>query len=177
MYLMALLVMFALLAIPFRSYVQPLIVMSAIPFGFLGAILGHLLMGYQLSFISILGMVALSGVVVNDSLVLVDAVNRYRREGMGVYTALIAGATRRLRPILLTSLTTFFGLIPMIFETSIQAKFLIPMAISLGFGALFATVVVLLIVPCLYLVIEKLRGEVTEPGPAVTEVLGREQPA
>jgi multidrug efflux pump subunit AcrB len=108
-------------------------------------------------------MVALSGVVVNDSLVLVDAVNRYRREGMPVYEALVSGATRRLRPILLTSLTTFFGLMPMIFETSIQAKFLIPMAISLGFGALFVTLVVLLFVPCLYLALEKLRGEITLP--------------
>jgi multidrug efflux pump subunit AcrB len=169
MYVLALLTMFALLAIPFRSYVQPLIVMSAIPFGLLGAVLGHVLMGYQLSFISLLGMVALSGVVVNDSLVLVDAVNRYRASGMPVRDALIAGATRRLRPILLTSLTTFFGLMPMIFETSIQAKFLIPMAISLGFGALFVTVIVLLVVPCLYLVVEKLRGEPAPEAVAVDE--------
>lgn len=169
MYVMALFVIFALLAIPFRSYIQPLIVMSAIPFGFLGAVLGHVLMGYQLSFISLLGMVALSGVVVNDSLVLVDAVNRFRAEGMSPHEALVSGATRRLRPILLTSLTTFFGLMPMIFETSRQAKFLIPMAISLGFGVLFSTVVVLLVVPCLYLVFEKLRGDLPEPTAAELE--------
>ena len=165
MYLVALLVIFALLAIPFRSYVQPLIVMSAIPFGILGAVLGHVVMGYGLSFISVMGMVALSGVVVNDSLVLIDAVNRYRRLGLSPYDALVRGAARRLRPILLTSLTTFFGLMPMIFETSRQAKFLIPMAISLGFGALFVTVIVLIVVPCLYLAVEALRGE-EQPEPS-----------
>jgi multidrug efflux pump subunit AcrB len=164
MYMVALVMIFALLAIPFRSYVQPLIVMSAIPFGILGAVLGHVIMGYGLSFISIMGMVALSGVVVNDSLVLVDAVNRYRRAGLSPYDALVRGASRRLRPILLTSLTTFFGLMPMIFETSRQAKFLIPMAISLGFGALFVTVIVLIVVPCLYLTVEALRGEAPQEG-------------
>ncbi len=162
MYLLAMFGIFALLAIPFRSYLQPMIVMSAIPFGVLGAVLGHMIMGYGLSFISILGIVALSGVVVNDSLVLVDAVNRNRRAGMSVYDALIAGATVRLRPILLTSLTTFFGLIPMIFETSRQAQFLIPMAISLGFGVLFATLVVLVVVPCLYFVVEGVRNPAPE---------------
>jgi multidrug efflux pump subunit AcrB len=172
MYLMALMLMFALLAIPFRSYIQPLIVMSAIPFGFLGAVLGHVVMGYELSFISLLGMVALSGVVVNDSLVLVDAVNRYQKQGLPVHQALLKGATRRLRPILLTSLTTFFGLMPMIFETSIQAKFLIPMAISLGFGVLFATLVVLFVVPCLYLMVEKLRAEAIESTPAAPAFQG-----
>jgi multidrug efflux pump subunit AcrB len=112
---------------------------------------------------SILGIVALSGVVVSDSLVLIDTVNRYRREGMGTREALMAGATRRLRPILLTSLTTFFGLMPMIFETSPQARFLIPMAISLGFGVLFTTVIPLLLVPCLYLVIDNLSLLVRRP--------------
>ena len=110
-----------------------------------------------------MGMVALSGVVVNDSLVLVDSVNGYRRRGLDPYRALVRGATRRLRPILLTSLTTFFGLIPMIFETSRQAKFLIPMAISLGFGVLFTTLIVLIVVPCLYLAVEALRGSEAEP--------------
>jgi multidrug efflux pump subunit AcrB len=119
-------------------------------------------MGYGLSFISILGIVALSGVVVNDSLVLVDAVNRHRRAGLNAYDALVQGAAGRLRPILLTSLTTFFGLMPMIFETSPQAQFLIPMAISLGFGALFVTLVVLVVVPCLYLVVEGFRNPAPE---------------
>ena len=157
-FLLALIVIFTLLAIPFRSYIQPLIVMSAIPFGFVGAIGGHVLMGYGLSVISLMGVIALSGVVVNDSLVLVDSVNTYRARGMSLHDAVVAGGMRRMRPILLTSLTTFFGLMPMIAETSVQARFLIPMAISLGFGVLFATVVVLLLVPALYLVIEDVRG-------------------
>ncbi len=158
-YLVALLVIYALLAIPFRSYVQPLIIMSAIPFGFVGAVLGHLLLGFQLSLISMFGIVALSGVVVNDSLVLIDAVNKKRAEGVSAFEAATFGGIRRLRPILLTSLTTFFGLAPMIFESSVQARFLIPMAISLGFGVLLATAIILLLVPSLYLVVEDLKGQ------------------
>lgn len=155
-YLLALFAIYALLAIPFRSYTQPLVVMSAIPFGFIGAVLGHLVMGYELSLISMFGIIALSGVVVNDSLVLIDTTNRKRAEGVTAREAIVFGATRRLRPILLTSLTTFFGLMPMIFETSMQARFLIPMAISLGFGILFATFIVLLLVPALYLILDDL---------------------
>jgi multidrug efflux pump subunit AcrB len=167
-YLIALLLMFAMLAIPFRSYLQPLIVMSAVPFGIVGAVLGHVVMGYELSLISMMGIIALSGVVVNDSLVLVDAINRYRQDGVPLREAVIRGGARRLRPILLTSLTTFFGLAPMIFETSRQARFLIPMAISLGFGALFVTVIALLVVPPIYLIVEDIRvwfapAEVVEP--------------
>jgi multidrug efflux pump subunit AcrB len=156
-FLLALFVIFALLAVPFRSYVQPLVVMSAIPFGILGAVVGHALMGYELSFISVLGIIALSGVVVNDSLVLVDGINRFRADGLPLVEAVVSGGMRRFRPILLTSLTTFFGLMPMIFETSRQAKFLIPMAISLGFGALFVTFIALLLVPSLYLIAEDAR--------------------
>jgi multidrug efflux pump subunit AcrB len=151
---LALLGIFALLAIPFRSYVQPIIVMAAIPFGAIGAIIGHTLMGFELSMISMMGLVALAGVVVNDSLVLIDAANEFRREGMNPAEAIHAAGVRRFRPILLTSLTTFFGLTPMILETSVQAQFLIPMAISLGFGVLFATGIILLLVPALYLLIE-----------------------
>lgn len=162
-FVIALFVIFALLAVPFKSYAQPLIVMSAIPFGFVGAVLGHVLMGYSLSIISVFGIIALSGVVVNDSLVLIDATNARRREGMDAHAAIVWGATRRLRPILLTSLTTFFGLVPMISETSLQARFLIPMAISLGFGVLFATIVVLLVVPALYLILEDARRLVLKP--------------
>lgn len=153
-FLIALAVMFALIAIPFRSYVQPIIIMTAIPFGFVGAILGHLLMGYNLSFISVLGIVALAGVVVNDSLVLIDATNKKRREGATALEAIVYGGLRRFRPILLTSLTTFLGLAPMITEASLQARFLIPMAISLGFGVLFSTLIILLLVPALYLIVE-----------------------
>ncbi len=153
----ALLIMYGLMAIVFRSYLQPIIVMAAIPFGIVGAFLGHLLMGYQLSLVSILGLVALAGVVVNDSLVLITAINDNRSEGMEPMEAVIAGGHRRFRPVLLTSLTTFFGLAPMIFETSLQARFLIPMALSLGFGVLFVTVIALIIVPSGYMAIEDLK--------------------
>jgi multidrug efflux pump subunit AcrB len=147
-------VLYAMLAIPFRSYTQPILVMVAIPFGVVGAILGHLLMGYGLSMISVLGAVALSGVVVNDSLVLVDYSNRRREAGLSAAEAIIDAAVRRFRPVLLTTLTTYGGLAPMIFETSRQARFMIPMAISLGYGILFATVITLILVPCLYVVLE-----------------------
>lgn len=157
-YLFAMFVIFALLAVPFRSYIQPVIIMAVIPFGFVGAILGHVLMGYSLSVMSMFGLVALSGVVVNDSLVLIDASNRQRARGMGPLDAISTAGEVRLRPILLTSLTTFFGLMPMISETSYQARFLIPMAISLAFGVLVATVIVLLVVPALYMIVEDVRG-------------------
>jgi multidrug efflux pump subunit AcrB len=156
-YLVALLVMYGLLAIPFRSYIQPIVIMSAIPFGIVGALIGHVVMGYSLSIISMFGIVALSGVVVNDSLVLVDAANRYKAKGLSAHEAVKSAGIRRFRPILLTSLTTFFGLAPMIFETSMQARFLIPMAISLGFGVLFATVIVLGMVPAFYLIVDDIQ--------------------
>ncbi|MBD3162995.1 MAG: MMPL family transporter [Candidatus Eisenbacteria bacterium] len=149
---------FGLLAIPFRSFLQPFVVMSAIPFGVVGAIGGHLLLGYNLSMISTFGIVALTGVVVNDSLVMIDFINRARREGMPLGEAIVESGQRRFRPILMTSLTTFFGLMPMIFETSIQARFLVPMAISLGFGVLFATSITLILVPTLYRILEDLVG-------------------
>ncbi|MED5374528.1 MAG: efflux RND transporter permease subunit [Myxococcota bacterium] len=157
-FLIALVIIYTLLAIPFRSYLQPLVIMAAIPFGFVGAIFGHLVMGYSLSVISFMGIIALTGVVINDSLVLMDAVNEYRRKGLPAFEAVVTAAQRRFRPILLTSLTTFFGLAPMILETSMQARFLIPMALSLGFGVLFATVIVLLIIPALYLLMEDALG-------------------
>ncbi len=153
-FLMALVAMYALMAIPFRSYVQPLIIMTAIPFSFVGAILGHLFMGYDLSLMSAMGLVALAGVAVNDSLVYIDAANEMRRSGMTPIEAAKAAGIRRFRPIMLTSLTTFFGLTPMILESSVQARFLIPMALSLGFGVLFCTFTTLLVVPALYLILE-----------------------
>ncbi|ABA87928.1 efflux pump, RND family, inner membrane protein [Syntrophotalea carbinolica DSM 2380] len=156
-YVLALFGIFALLAIPFRSYSQPLLIMVAIPFGIVGAVFGHVLMGYNLSIMSVFGIVALSGVVVNDSLLLIDYVNVRRRKGDTLQAALLEAGRRRFRPILLTSLTTFFGLMPMILETSMQAKFLIPMAISLGFGIMFATGITLLLIPALYLVLEDIR--------------------
>ncbi len=157
-YLLALFGIYALLAIPFRSYSQPLLIMAAIPFGMAGAVLGHLIMGYDLSILSIFGIVALSGVVVNDSLLLIDYINECRKDGMPLFQAITEGCKRRFRPILLTSLTTFFGLIPIILETSVQAQFLIPMAISLAFGVLFATGITLLLIPSLYIILEDLRG-------------------
>jgi multidrug efflux pump subunit AcrB len=155
-FLLALGLIFALLAIPFNSYVQPIIIMVAIPFGFVGAVAGHLILGYDLSLISMMGIVALAGVVVNDSLILIVSVNDYRAKGATPFEAVISGGMRRFRPILLTSLTTFMGLMPMIFEPSVQARFLIPMAISLGFGVLFATILILLVVPAVYLIVEDL---------------------
>ena len=150
--------LYALLAIPFRSYTQPLMVMIVIPFGVAGAILGHLIMGMSLSIISVMGMLALSGVVVNDSLVLVDYVNRRSREGMAVADAVRIAGVARFRAVLLTSLTTFAGLMPLIFEKSTQAQFLIPMAVSLGFGILFATFITLLLVPVNYLILEDIQA-------------------
>ncbi|MGD9383461.1 MAG: efflux RND transporter permease subunit [Desulfobacterales bacterium] len=155
-FLLALLAIYALMAVPFKSYTQPLLIMTAIPFGIVGAVIGHLIMGYQLSILSLFGVVALSGVVVNDSLILIDKINNNRKAGMGHFEAVVNGGMRRFRPILLTSLTTFFGLTPMIFETSVQAQFLIPMAISLGFGILFATGITLLLIPSLYMILEDL---------------------
>ena len=152
---LAMLAIYGLLAIPFRSYVQPLIVMTSIPFGIVGAFVGHLIMGYDLCIPSMFGIVALAGVVVNDSLVLVDFANRRRREdGMSYRDSIVAAGMQRFRPVMLTTLTTFGGLAPMIFETSRQARFLVPMALSLGFGILFATGITLIIVPALYMTIE-----------------------
>jgi len=159
-FIIALLVIFALLAIPFKSYAQPAIVMSAIPFGFVGAVLGHLIMGLNLSMLSFFGIVALTGVVVNDSLILIDLINREREGGLPVHEVILSAGVRRFRPILLTTLTTFFGLLPMITETSLQAKFLIPMAVSLGFGVLFATGITLVLVPVLYAILEDIQGAV-----------------
>lgn len=150
-------VLFAMLAIPFKSYIQALIILVAIPFGIVGAIVGHILMGYTLSLVSVMGIVALSGVVINDSLILIDTANEYRRQGHPVREAIHLAPIRRFRPVILTSLTTFLGLAPMIFERSLQARFMIPMALSLGFGILFSTAITLALVPALYLIIEDLK--------------------
>jgi len=148
---------YALLAIPFRDYIQPLIVMSVIPFGLIGAVLGHMIMGLTLSIMSLFGMLALAGVVVNDSLVMVDFVNKRRQEGLPLEEAVRLAGGQRFRAILLTSLTTFVGLMPLMFEKSTQAQFLIPMGVSLGFGIMFATVITLFLVPINYLVLEDIK--------------------
>ena len=167
---LALFAIYALLAIPFGSYYQPIVVMIAIPFGIVGAVLGHIIMGYSLSLMSMMGIVALCGVVVNDSLVLIDYANRRRREGASASEAIHRAGGRRFRPILLTTLTTFGGLSPMIFETSRQARFMIPMAISLGFGILFATTITLVIVPCLYLMADDVRRFIVMVHPRMDRV-------
>ncbi|MBB1333105.1 MULTISPECIES: efflux RND transporter permease subunit [unclassified Pseudoalteromonas] len=151
-------IIYGLLAIPFKSYLQPLIVMSVIPFGMIGAVIGHWIMGMELTIMSLLGMLALIGVVVNDSLVLVDFINKKRSEGGDLLEAVKMAGASRFRPVMLTSLTTFIGLMPLLFEKATQAQFLIPMAVSLGFGIIFATFITLLLVPVNYLLMERLQG-------------------
>jgi len=181
----ALIVIYALLAVPLRSYGQPLIIMSAIPFGLVGAILGHLIMRLDMTILSMFGLVALTGVVVNDSLLMVDFINRRRRTHDALHQAVREAGVARFRPILLTSLTTFAGLSPIMLERSMQARFLIPMAVSLAFGVIFATFITLMLVPSSYLILEdlrelptRLRGrkreEASEPATAGE---GREQPS
>lgn len=152
-------VIYALLAIPFKSYAQPFIVMSVIPFGVIGALLGHWIMGMDLTMPSMLGLMALVGIVVNDSLVLVDYINKHKQE-MGLEEAILTAGAARFRPVMLTSLTTFIGLMPLLYEQSTQAQFLIPMATSLGFGVLFATFITMLLVPVNYMLLENGRKRV-----------------
>ncbi len=163
---LALLAIYALLAVPFGSYTKPLIVMAAIPFGIIGAIAGHLLLGLPMSMMSMFGVIGLSGVVVNDSLVMIDFINNRLRRGMPGREAIIDGAKARFRPILLTSVTTFLGVAPLVFEQSLQAQFLVPMAASLGFGILFATAVLMLIVPALTMVHHRLTERRSVASPA-----------
>ncbi len=156
-FMQALLAIYAMMAIAFRSYWQPVIILTAIPFGVMGAIFGHLIMNYNISIFSFLGVMACAGVVVNDNLVLIDRINQLREQGVDIYQAVLQGGVDRFRPIILTSLTTFIGLLPIMFETSLQAQFLIPMVISLAFGVLFATPVTLILVPCLYFLGERFK--------------------
>lgn len=156
-FLLALMGIYALLALAFRSFIQPALIMIAIPFGLIGALLGHGLLGLTLSIVSLFGVVALAGVVINDSLVLVSTINRYWQEGRPVRDAVVDGTVRRFRPVVLTSLTTFFGLAPLMFEQSLQAAFVIPMAVSLGFGVLVVTVIVLAIIPACYVILDDVR--------------------
>jgi multidrug efflux pump subunit AcrB len=148
--------LFALLAIPFKSLIQPIYVMLAVPFGIIGALVGHILMGITPSYLSVFGMLALAGVAVNDSLVLVDYINRRCREGAALHEAVMEAGPRRFRPIVLTSATTFVGLLPLLMDRSLQAQFLIPMAVSLGAGILFSTVITLYLIPCALLLSDDL---------------------
>jgi HAE1 family hydrophobic/amphiphilic exporter-1 len=157
-YLLAMMGIFLLLAGQFRSYIQPVIIMMAIPFGLIGAVFGHLVMGMEFTIISIFGIVALSGIVVNDALILIDFINRALRSGVDIETAVVESGKARFRPVLLTSITTIVGLLPILLETSFQAQFLIPMAISICFGLLAATLLTLLYVPALYLIVRDVRN-------------------
>jgi multidrug efflux pump subunit AcrB len=149
-----------LLAIPFKSFLQPIYVLTAVPFGVVGAVWGHAILGIDLSILSLFGILALAGIVVNDSLVLVDYINTRRLEGVPYKEAIMEAGARRFRPIILTSITTFVGLMPLMFETSIQAQFLIPMAVSLGFGILFATAITLILIPCIYMIGEEVKSKI-----------------
>ncbi|MCP4323836.1 MAG: efflux RND transporter permease subunit [Alteromonadales bacterium] len=156
-FVLAMLIIYSLLAIPLKSYAQPLMIMAIIPFGIIGSVLGHMLFKLDLSMLSVFGIIAAAGVVVNDSLVMVDYINIARRKGTVMVDAVVLAGKRRFRAILLTSLTTFVGLMPIMAETSMQAQMVIPMAVSLAFGVLFATVVTLLLIPCLYIMIEDIK--------------------
>lgn len=148
-FLLALFGIFAILAVAFGSYTQPLIIMAAIPFGLVGAVVGHMMLGINMSLLSVFGIVGLSGVIINDALVMIDFINARLRAGDAAVAAILAGSKQRFRPVLLTSLTTFLGTSPLIVEQSLQAQFLIPMATSIGFGVLFATAIVMVLVPAL----------------------------
>ena len=160
---------FALLAVPLRSYVQPIIIMSAIPFGLVGAVWGHFIMGLDVTLMSMFGLVALSGVVVNDSLIMVDFINRKRGLHQEIAVAVREAGANRFRAILLTSLTTFVGLVPLMTAKSFDAAFMKPMAVSLAFGVLFATVITLVLVPIAYLILDDIQR-------AMRTLFGRTEP-
>ena len=153
-FLAALFMIYGLLAVPLRSYIQPVVIMSVIPFGFIGAVIGHMVFGVSINILSVFGIIALAGVVVNDSLILVEFANRGRKDNLSLEDAIVSAGKKRFRAILLTTLTTFVGLLPLLFETSAQAQFVIPMALSLSFGILFASTITLVLIPCLYFVVE-----------------------
>lgn len=174
-FLIALLMIYILLAVPFKSYVQPLIIIAAIPFGIIGALIGHLILGLPIGILSMFGLIGLSGVIVNGSLILIDFINERVDEGDEIKTAIITAAKARFRPIALTSVTTFLGVAPITFETSLQAQFLIPMSASLGFGVLFGTVLLMLLIPALAMLqyrasarIRRMLGRSEEPQPATS---------
>jgi len=168
-FILALLMIFALLAVPLRSYVQPIIIMSAIPFGLVGAVWGHFIMGLDFTMMSMFGLVALTGVVVNDSLILVDFINRKRGLHMDIAAAVREAGVNRFRAVMLTSLTTFVGLVPLMTEQSFNAAFMVPMAVSLAFGVLFATFITLMLVPTAYLILDDIQR-------AMRTVFGRVAP-
>jgi multidrug efflux pump subunit AcrB len=169
---LSMVIIYGLMAIPFKSYWQPFLILTAIPFGVMGAIFGHLLMGWPISMFSMLGVLACAGVVVNDNLVLIDRINQLRSQGHAVMESLLLGGQDRFRPIILTSMTTFIGLLPIMSETSVQAQFLIPMVISLAYGVLLATGVTLFLVPSLYLMGEQFQDRFTRRQPELKPAKG-----
>ncbi|SON51905.1 membrane protein of unknown function [Vibrio tapetis subsp. tapetis] len=156
-FLAGMIIVYMLLAIPLKSYSQPLIIMSVIPFSLTGAIWGHFWFDLELSMMSTFGLIAAAGVVINDSLVMTDYVNQARARGVAIKEAVIEAGCARFRAITLTSITTFAGVLPIMFETSLQARFVTPMAVALGFAVLFATLLTLVLVPCLYLILEDIK--------------------
>ncbi|RME63453.1 MAG: efflux RND transporter permease subunit [Nitrospirae bacterium] len=154
---LALVLIYTLIAVPLRSFGQPVVIMLAIPFGLIGALLGHFIMGLNLSIISMFGIVGLSGVVVNDSLILFSEINRLRKEGLQTFDAILEGTALRFRAVLLTTITTFGGLTPMLLERSLQARFLIPMAATIAFGVAFATAITLILTPAGYLIMDNIK--------------------
>lgn len=160
-FIMACLAVFAFLAIPLKSYFQPLIIMTAVPFGVVGAILGHWIMDFPISMMSLFGIIALTGVVVNDSLIMVDFINREQKLGINIIESAKRSGQKRFRAILLTTLTTFAGIIPMMLENAMRVENFIPMAISLGFGIVFATTITLILIPCLYLVMNDVKNTIS----------------
>ena len=167
----ALFLIYGLIAIPTKSYAQPIVIMSVIPFGIIGAIFGHFVLGKTINMMSMFGFIALTGVVVNDSLIMVDFINKAKGSGLRMIEIVTQAGTQRFRAILLTSLTTFFGIFPLYFEQSLQAQFIIPMAISLGFGIVFATLITLFLIPSLYLIKEDLRKVFNKPKKAQPPIL------
>ena len=161
-FIAALFLIYALIAIPLRSYAQPLIIMSVIPFGLIGAVIGHVVMGRAISMFSMFGLIALAGVVVNDSLIMIDFVNKARIKGVAIRQAVIESGTARFRAIILTSFTTAAGLMPILLETSSQAQFVIPTAISISFGIMFATIITLFLIPSLYMLQEDFFARTTQ---------------
>jgi multidrug efflux pump subunit AcrB len=172
-FLAAMIMVYILLAVPLKSYGQPLIIMSVIPFSLTGAIWGHFLLGLDLSMMSTFGLIAAAGVVINDSLVMTDFVNQRRAQGYSVKEAVTEAGSARFRAIMLTSITTFAGVLPIMFESSLQAAFVIPMAAALGFAVLYATLVTLILVPCLYLILLDLMGPFSALKRKVTRSRGK----
>ena len=176
-FIFAMLANYALLAVPLRSYFQPMIVMAVVPFGAIGAVVGHVIMGEPLSFMSLFGVLALSGVIINDSLILTDFINRARREGAERFRAVLDAGCYRLRAILLTSLTTFFGLLPLLLDGNPHVRFVAPMAISLAFGIVFATLITLVLIPCLYIILDDIGALFTARRPTPDRLAAADAPS